>query len=578
MKNNKVKFIILPTLICTSCLTGCVKQYEEADFVVYAHQIFTADDKDSFVEAFAVKDGKYIATGKTEKVLHYEGPKTKIYHESFVMPGAIEPHGHFILGEAFKLGLYINPVNDLGNPKSYDVILDEIKAYKNKNPNLTKILGYGFDSSVNGLPPSLLLEDDFKDIPVLIMEKSLHGGIANAACLKAAGLYDESDDVKTIIRDENGVPTGIVLDAAVDYIENKVFGQLVDDENYKLAVKNAAKTLNSLGYVGHYDMWSNFDGTTSMYKAIKDVDEQEGLSCYFSNAYCIYPEDNVDEKIGEAKILKVDYNSAHQKANFVKLFADGGIETGTGYVTKPYIGTEDNFGIKYWEQEDMNSLVDKANKNDLMVHIHTMGDAAVNEAINAYYESIKANGNYRNSLGHVGLISSSDLSRIKNAKIGVAAGANWGSQISNEAIEGLTSTFIEEDRVRSLYPCEQYYQYGINAAASTDTPCGTGASEVFDYIETIVTGKDPTIPDAPVRRQVNENLRPTIKYAINMLTSNGAWMANMEEDRGSIEVGKYADFLFATGNPFQVGKSEIHNIKVKNTFFEGKIVYSMEEN
>lgn len=564
-------------------LTGCQKNNEIADVIVYGDNIYTANDDNKFVNAFAIKDGKYIAVGSKDDVDKYKSESTKIYNASFVMPGATEAHGHFILEQAFKLGCYIEPLKENGEAKNLDEIVEELVIYANNNDVSDGIYAYQFNSSINCnllegiIPIKEMLDEKFKDIQVFVAESSLHGAWVNSKCLEIAGLLENDTDTIHIDRYKNGEAIGILRDEACVYVRNQIFGSLLEHEKYKLAIKNAVTYLNSLGYTAHYDMWSNFDGTDEMYKSIYELDSENALTCLFGSAYSIesYEKDNFSEGIAKAVELKNKYISTHFKPSWLKLFADGVIEANTGYVKEPYAFDPQSFGTQIWDDETMNSIVNEANENGLLVHIHTMGDAAVSEALDAFIDSMSHNGYYRNSLGHVGLIGNDDLLRVKENNIGIASGANWASQVTQTQIEA-SREGIGEERFIKMYPYEEYVQYGINAALSTDNPCSPGILDVFGYIQVLINGYDHKYP-------VNEDTFPkrntfiSVEDALKMFTYNGAWMNNLENERDSIEVGKYADFVFADKDPFKENIDDIWKINVENTFFEGKIVYSKFE-
>ena len=559
--------------------SGCSK-HESADLIVYG-TIYTANEKnDTLASAFAVNDGKYIAVGSKEEVDAYKGNSTEIYNANFVMPGATEAHGHYILEQAFKLGCYIEPLKENGDAKSLDEIVDEIVAYADSNDVSKGIYAYQFDSLKNCnlsqgiIPNKELLDDKFKDIPVFVAESTLHGAWVNSKCLELAGLLEHDIETVHIDRYENGEAIGILRDEACAYVRNQVFGSLLDHENYKLAIKNSASYLNSLGYTAHYDMWSNFDGTDEMYRSIYDLDKENALTCLFGSAYSIehYDKDKYSEEILKAAELKNKYTSTHYKPSWLKLFADGIVESGTGYLKESYANDAKNFGTQIWDNQTMTSVVNEANKNGLLVHVHTMGDAAATEALDAFLDSQSNNGYYRNSLGHVALIEKDDLVRIKENNIGVASGANWACQESPDDKASL-SEIVGEERAKKLYPFEEYPEYGIKAALSTDNPCSPGIMDVFGYIQVLVNGYDHSKP-------ISDNTVPkrntfiSVEDALRMFTINGAWMNNLENERGSIEVGKYADFVFADKDPFKENIDDIWRISVENTFFEGKMVYS----
>lgn len=582
MKKQNYRWFILFLITCLllPCLTACNKTGIVADIIVYADNIYTADDDNKFVSAFAVKDGKYIAVGSKAEVDAYKGKSTEIYHANFVMPGATEAHGHFILEQAFKLGCYIEPLKENGDNKNLDEIVEELVAYANSHDVTGGIYAYQFDAFKNCnmaegiIPTKEMLDEKFKDIPVFVAESSLHGAWVNSKCLELAGILEQDTESVHIDRYENGEAIGIVRDEACVYVRNRVFGSLLVHDKYKLAVKDAASFLNSLGYTAHYDMWSNFDGTDEMYRSIYELDKENALTCLFGSAYSIesYDKAKYSEEIAKAAELKNKYSSAHFKPSWLKLFADGVVESDTGYLKESYIGDTPYFGTQIWDNQTMTAIVNEANKSGLLVHIHTMGDAAVSEALDAFLDSKSHNGYYRNSLGHVALIEKDDLERIKENDIGVASGANWASQTSSAEIEYFKGS-IGEERFRKLYPFEEYPEYGINAALSTDNPCSPGIMDVFGYIQVLVNGYDYSKPineDTILRR----NTSIDVEDALKMFTINGAWMNNLENERGSIEVGKYADFIFADKDPFKENIDDIWRISIENTFFEGRTVYS----
>ena len=157
MKEIKNKKITARSIICfilvvcvmVPFLCSCKAEELLADVIVYADNIYTADYAGKFASAFAVKDGKYIAVGSKEEVDVYKGKSTEIYHANFVMPGATEAHGHFILEQAFKLGCYIEPVKKNGDSKTMDEIVEELVAYADSHDVSDGLYAYRFDAFKN---------------------------------------------------------------------------------------------------------------------------------------------------------------------------------------------------------------------------------------------------------------------------------------------------------------------------------------------------------------------------------------------------------------------------------------------
>lgn len=585
--------VIFMFILAASSITSCGGNAVAADMVVYGNQIYTANEKGDFARAFAVKDGKYIYVGNEEGANKYIGKNTSIYTSPFVMPSGIEGHAHFLLEQAFMDSCYINPLKDNGDIKKVDEIVNEIKEYGEYNLISLKdhpsLFGYGYNQiylytldggKLKRTYDRFVLDEglgeDYKNIPVYIAETSLHEAWVNTLTLTNAGIDLNSgskDPVVGIDRDSNGVATGVLTNEAVPYIlQNGFKNPICSDIGYQKVVKSTCKYLNSMGYTGHYDAWTNFDGTEGIYKALSTIDKAKDLTCLYTGSYNIatfeYKSNSLDDILNKVVDIRNKYKSNHFDPKYIKLFADGVLETGTGYIKQPYTAVYEGTGEQIWLQEDMNKIVEEANRKDLLVHTHTLGDASCSEAVDSFVNSnIKNNKKYRNSLGHCILIDDADYAKIKENEIGVAINAGWLTD--NPDGFDLYDTIIGKERASKLYPSDTLLENGIKAAISTDRPCASGPIDIFDYIASTILGYDANEENRVPRREMNIS----VKDAIDMITINGAWMANYENERGSIEVGKYADFVFADYSPFDCNPKIIKDIDVTSTSFEGQFVY-----
>ena len=262
--------------------------------------------------------------------------------------------------------------------------------------------------------------------------------------------------------------------------------------------------------------------------------------------------------------------SAHFNPKFIKLFVDGTEETRTAFMLEPY--SNGSYGTDNWASDDLNRVVSAANKAGLLVHTHAYGDAAARQTVDAYETSDKENNqSYRNSIAHAPYIADEDIQRIADLEIGISGSGNWGigrSEKDNEYMEKL----LGYDRYHNYYIVDKWVEYGVKAGMSTDRPCANGyAEDVFDYIGVLTTGVDYREGhEEPAKREK----WVSVEDAVRIMTINGAWSLDADEFRGSIEVGKYADFILADGNPFETELSKIHTINVTETYFEGRRVYA----
>lgn len=577
-------------------LIGCdIKNKDvEADMVVFGDQIYTANEGGEFVKAFAVKDGKFICVGTVEEVEQYVGANTTVYYSPFVMPSGIEAHAHFLLEQAFMQKCYIKAKNEDGTVKSKKDILKIIEEYAEDTGVLDDengaLFGYGYSQVflMDENLKKLYNRDDldnlwggkYKDKPVYIAEESLHEAWVNTITLVNANIdlnNEGHDPVEGIGRDDDGIATGVLTNEATSYVLQRGFQRSICSEiGYQKVVKDTCAYLNSMGYTGHYDAWTNFDGTEELYKALKSVDKANDLTCFFTGSYSISDYEIRENGMSlygildKFKGIREEYKSKRFDPKFIKLFADGVLENGTGFLKEKYIDKYKSYGygLQVWTQKIMDEIVEVANKYDFPVHVHTLGDASCSEAIHSFAKSAKKNEKrIRNSLGHCILIDDNDYELIKNNNIGVAINSGWLSAVGDGF--DLYDHIIGPERAKKLYPADKLIQQGIKPAISTDRPCAEGPINIFDYMATIILGYDPRSGNQVPRRERSLS----VKDAINMLTINGAWMANYENERGSIEVGKYADFVCADYSPFDCNPRVIHDIEVASTCFEGKFVY-----
>lgn len=267
------------------------------------------------------------------------------------------------------------------------------------------------------------------------------------------------------------------------------------------------------------------------------------------------------------KSLEVQkYASEHVKTNWVKLFMDGTVETGTGFVEPLY--RDGHQGIANWEEDEVTYITRKSNAKGLSMHIHTMGNKAVNRVVNAFVNGGK--DEMRNTLVHVYSVNQPDYKRMADHNIYVTEGMLWhhnSDDMRDFLMERLPGNMGEEG-----FPMKSYFDNGVNVTSHSDFPALTGSpDDPFGIIEVAVTGKcyletgKPRWPEELITRE----------QAITALTINIAKQMFIENERGSIKTGKYADFLLVNKDVLSCPEKEIHEAKPIATYFEGKKVFSV---
>ena len=545
-----------------------------ADTVVYG-KIYTSNANHEYVEAFAVKDGKYIYVGTEDGVKPYiEEGKTKIIDRrdsGLVMAGATEGHGHYLLAaELSEMGAIVGG----GTP---DEILDNMKKYVEANPdkNVYFVQGWETGGDMQELKFTYnmrqALDEICSDKVILMMDNVAHNAFMNTKGFEAAG-YNKDTVIEggSFAKDANGEFLGLVSDVAVNYAVEKVItkSSIISVAEVREAIKGASDLLHSYGYTNYFDAFTSMFGPET-YEGIKEEDEQEGLTFNCIASYKIDPYANIDDAVSVAHDYMDKYSSEHFKANNIKLFADGGaVEVGTGWMLEPY--ADGSHGNQVWPDDKMNEMVKKANEQGLSVHVHASGDGATTQAVEAFInaEDTAADG-VHNGLGHSRHITDDIKTKMAEHNIYSATNICWRYHVLGEKVP------MDEELCNQGYPMKSLLDKGVVLTSSTDYPANDGApSDVCGIIELGVNG---TIEGLETERMAEDEYL-TVEEMLDVLTINGAKQFDFEDERGSIEVGKYADFISIDKDITNCEKTDIHNGKVDLVYFEGNEVYSLNDN
>ena len=565
---------VLSILFGTGMLVGC-KSNDCADLVVYG-KIYTAEDN-QIVEAFAVKDGKYVYVGdKAGAEAFVEEGKTEVIDYSgkgLVMPGCGNGHAHYSLGYAIQtVGTVMSRETDV------DKFIKEIvpAAVKKAKDNGAKVI-FGSGWEMMKFPRDLcyrkMLDEVCSDIPIYFADEEGHKGIANTILLKKAGLINEDGTAgKTEVRggeivlDANGIPTGYVKEQAGTYVRSFLDNEyLFSVDVAKANMVGIQEQLLSEGYTMYQDGYSSYFFNDNFYKAAQQMDQAGDMHFVLGTAWELDSWMDVAQTLEKAAATN-KYESAHIRTNWLKMFIDGTVESGTGFVEPLYPGEKQ--GIPNWSEEELTDITRKANEKGITMHVHVMGNKGVERIVNAYVNAGKKE--MRNTLVHVYGVNEADYKRMADNNIYVTSGMLW-HHADNELQEELMRILPEGMKDKG-YPMKSFFDYGINVSSHSDFPALCGApDDPFGIMEIVLTGV-----------YHEENGKPwwteeclTREQALTALTINVARQMFLENERGSVKEGKYADFLLVNKDVLTCPVKEIHEAKPAATYFEGKKVFPM---
>ncbi len=578
--NRFGKFLVIPAILGAVTLTGCNNQTEVADTVVYS-KIYTANAKQEYVEAFAVKNGKYIFVGsKNDAKKYIKDGTTKVidYSNSFVMPGATEGHGHYVTSATLNAS---DVVKSTTNVKE---LLDFVKETMSKNPTSSLILTYGWvNDEFRNIKTTLNIREELDKIstekPIVLLDNTGHNIFMNSKTIEKAGVTSD-----TVIhggefsKDSNGNLLGLATDVAANYILAKVVkkSDFLSSDTFEKAIEIGQETLHSNGYTYYLDAWTTYFGEAA-YKSISKYDKEKGLKIYMEATYKIDPfEEDLEGCIKEEVTYKNNYTTTRFNPDAIKLFADGEcVESLSGWVLKPY--KNGSYGTQVWSDDQMDYLIKTANENGISAHVHTSGDAATTQVVNSMVKanSYKKEG-VKNSLGHCFGLTNETMDLMAKYNIASATNIGWRNYDSRNDIE---SKFSSAEWFLHGYPLKSQLEKGITLTSSTDYPSNeNGPTDILNIIEIAVNG---TMDLTQFPEESRSYIKPfskdeliTFNQALDVMTINGAKLLGIEKERGSIEVGKYADFLHIDKDITSMEISTIHTANISNVYFEGNLTYT----
>ena len=565
---------VLTVIFGMGMMTSCNSK-PSADLVVYG-KIYTAEGN-QIVEAFAVKDGKYVYVGdKAGAEAFIEEGKTEVVDytdKGLVMPGCGNAHAHYALGYAIQsVGTVMSRDTDV-DKFIKEIVPAAVKKAKDNGANV--IFGSGWE--MMKFPKDLcyrkMLDEVCSDIPIYFADEEGHKGLANTILLKKAGLIKEDGTAgKTEVRggeivlDADGVPTGYVKEQAGTYVRSFLDNEyLFSVDVAKANMAGIQEQLLSEGYTMYQDGYSSYFFNDNFYKAAQQMDQAGDMHFVLGTAWELDSWMDVDKTLDKAAATK-KYESAHIRTNWLKMFMDGTVESGTGFVDPLY--PDNHQGIPNWSEEELTDITRKANERGITMHVHVMGNKGVERIVNAYVKGGKKE--LRNTLVHVYGVNEPDYQRMADNNIYVTSGMLWHH--ADSALQEELLRILPEGLKDKGYPMKSFFDYGINLSSHSDFPALCGApDDPFGIMEIVVTGV--YYPEQAKPWWTEECL--TREQALTALTINVARQMFLENERGSIKTGKYADFLLLTKDVLTCPEKEIHEAKPAATYFEGKKVFSM---
>lgn len=543
--NSFLKFIFIANLFIVS---SCSYQHAPADLIIHNAKIYTVDNNFSIVEAMAIKDGLILETGPERQIMNkYKSDQIIDAGQKPVYPGFIDAHCHF-LGYGYSLVIV-----DLVGTKSWDEVLLRVDEFVEKhNPKI--IEGRGWDQNDwedKSFPDFDALNERYPNTPVFLRRIDGHAAIANQSTLDLAGIKAGDKLEGGLIKTIDDKLTGLLIDNAIDLIYNTL-PETSEEEKVK-ALFEAQKKCFEVGLTTVDDAGLGMasillidslqqSGDLKMRIYAMVADEPENLDYFF--------------KRGKIKTKKLNVRS-------VKLYGDGALGSRGACLLHPYSDEPGNTGFLLNSAEHFDEVAKACFENGFQLNTHCIGDSANRLLTDVYAKYLKGTNDLRWRIEHAQVVNPDDVNKFKEFNIIPSVQPTHATSDMYWAEDRLGS-----ERIKDGYAYKTLLKTNGMLALGTDFPVEKISPFLTFY--------------AAVSRMDTEGYPAGGFFADQALTREQAlkgitiWAAisNFEEnEKGSLEAGKMADFIILENDVMQVPVEEIPQIKVSKTFVGGEMVF-----
>jgi len=519
-------------------------------------KIYTVNEKQPLAQSVIVEGNKILFVGSDIEAKQFIDSNTKVIdlYGKLMLPGFIDNHVHFISGGFYLLGIDLRPAN---STTEFRTILRE---YVSKYPNKWITGGYWDHEKweVTDLPTKELIDEVVSDQPVFVDRLDGHMGVANSFALKLAGITKETESPEggLIVKDpKTGEPTGVLKDNAM-YLITKHIPEPTADENYQ-ALLAALDEAKKLGITSVQDITYG-DALTAFQKA-KD---EEKLTCRIFTRWPI-----ADYKDHVEKSIKAGFGDNLIRMGSLKAFADGSLGSSTAWFFDRYDQDTMTTGLAMDIITDgsLEKWALDADKNQLQLSVHAIGDRANSYMLDLYEKIINKNPKWdrRFRIEHAQHVRFEDIKRF--AELGVIASVQPYHCIDDGV---WAEKRIGAERIKYTYPFKSFLDAGVKICFGTDwyvAPLNPLLGIYAAVTRRTLDGKNPDgwIPEQKI----------SVEDAIKCYTLNSAYASFEENLKGSIEPGKLADLIVLSDDILTIDPVRIKEAEVVMTVFDGKIIY-----
>lgn len=537
---KKLLFILLISGTFFSCET------EPVDLLVVNANVYTVDEGFSIVEAFAVKDGKIVATGTAQELQEkYEAEETLDAEGKTVLPGFIDAHAHF-----YRFGLQLQTV-DLTGTTSFEEVVGRIVEFQNEK-NVDFITGRGWDQNdwdVQEFPVKDTLDILFPDTPVSITRIDGHALLVNQAALDLAGITTQTPAEGGEIEVKDGKLTGILIDNPMTMVENAIpqpsrqdqVDALLDAQ--KISFGYGLTTVNDAG-IGR--------------ETIELIDSLQQAGTLDIRIYAMIS--NTKENLDY--YLDRDLLKTHKlNVRSVKFYGDGALGSRGAALKESYSDKHNHFGALLSPVEDFQETAERIAASKYQMNTHAIGDSANVVVLKTYDSLLGDDGDRRWKIEHAQIIDEEDFIFFSKNIIPSVQPTHATSDMY------WAGERLGEQREKGAYAYKRLLDEAGIVALGTDFP----VEQVNPFLTFYAAVARKDLENYPENGYMMEQALSR-EETLRGMTIWAAYSNFEEDEKGSIESGKFADFIILDQNIMEIEESNIPNTRVLGTYLEGKKV------
>jgi predicted amidohydrolase YtcJ len=546
MKKRPIVNLSFISLISISLIMACSER-QKVDLIVTNATIYTVDSVFSTSQSMAVSHGIIVGLGSNQDISSkYISEKTIDASGKYIYPGLIDPHCHFL-----GYGLTLSNAS-LSGSKTWDEVVERLVEHQKEFPS-SWVQGRGWNQNewdVKEFPTNEKLDKAFPDKPVYIVRVDGHAVVVNSIALKMAGVNENTKiDGGSLIK-VNGKLTGVLVDNAIELVRTSI--PEIDRVTKEKALLKAQENCFAVGLTSVSDAGTD----------LNDVLLMDSLQKSGRLKMRMYAMLNPTAENFNHFLSKGVYTTDQITVRSIKLFADGALGSRGALLLQPYTDAPEVKGLQVETNDKLIAFCEKAAAAGYQVNTHCIGDAAVRLMLDIYSNFLKPSNDFRWRIEHSQVVDPNDLPRFGELKIIPSVQTTHATSDMNWADERLG------DRVKYAYAYQDLLKQNGWLPNGSDFPV-ENINPLYGFYAGIAR-KD--LDGFPPNGFQKENAL-TREQALKAMTLWAAQSNFEEKIKGSLEVGKLADFVILGTDLMNAPESDLPNSKVISTFVAGELVY-----